>query len=113
MAERLFTLMGWPDLIDDPHFKTNMQRVQHRDELDLIVGVWIAQRTLAEANGPALKRLTSLPALFTTLDNSWKTLTFVNEESWLKSPIEIWVPCLCPTLCHGSHGLQVPSVTRS
>ena len=45
MAERIFTTIGHPELITDPRFRTNDDRVRHRDELDLIIGAVIATRT--------------------------------------------------------------------
>lgn len=48
MAERLFRAIGRADLIDDPRYRNNVQRVQHADQLDLIVGEFIAARDLAE-----------------------------------------------------------------
>jgi crotonobetainyl-CoA:carnitine CoA-transferase CaiB-like acyl-CoA transferase len=49
MAERLFRLVGREDMIRDPRFKDNSSRVQHRDEVDAIVGGWIARQTRDEA----------------------------------------------------------------
>jgi crotonobetainyl-CoA:carnitine CoA-transferase CaiB-like acyl-CoA transferase len=48
MAERLFRAIGRPDLIDDPRFRTNAGRVRHAEELDAIIGAFIAERTQAE-----------------------------------------------------------------
>lgn len=49
MAERVFRVVGRPDAIDDPRFKTNAARVRHRDEVDGLVAEWVAQRTQEEA----------------------------------------------------------------
>ncbi|WP_445504575.1 CaiB/BaiF CoA transferase family protein [Microvirga sp. G4-2] len=48
MAERLFRSIGRPDLIDDPRFRTNADRVRNADALDAIIGAFIAERTQAE-----------------------------------------------------------------
>jgi crotonobetainyl-CoA:carnitine CoA-transferase CaiB-like acyl-CoA transferase len=48
MAERLFRAIGRADMIDDPRFRTNTDRVHNIDECDGIVAAWIAERTLAE-----------------------------------------------------------------
>lgn len=48
MAERLFRAMGRADLIDDPRFRGNADRVRHAGELDAIIGAFIAERTQAE-----------------------------------------------------------------
>jgi crotonobetainyl-CoA:carnitine CoA-transferase CaiB-like acyl-CoA transferase len=44
MAERVFRVIGRPDMINDPRFRTNPDRVRHREEVDEIVGGWIAER---------------------------------------------------------------------
>ncbi len=49
MAERTLRTIGRPELIDDPRFKTNADRVRHAPELDAIIGAFIAQYTQAEA----------------------------------------------------------------
>ena len=48
MTERLFAAIGRGDLNADPRFRTNAERIKRREEVDGIVGAWIAQRTLAE-----------------------------------------------------------------
>jgi crotonobetainyl-CoA:carnitine CoA-transferase CaiB-like acyl-CoA transferase len=48
MAERLFQAIGRPDLVDDPRYRTNADRVRRAEELDAIIGEFIAQRTQAE-----------------------------------------------------------------
>src|SRR5207253_8235144 len=48
MAERLFRSIARPELIDDPRYRTNAERVKHRTELDAIIGDFIAKRTQAE-----------------------------------------------------------------
>jgi crotonobetainyl-CoA:carnitine CoA-transferase CaiB-like acyl-CoA transferase len=48
MAERTFRAIGRPELIDDPRYRTNAERVKRAAELDAIIGAFIAQRTQAE-----------------------------------------------------------------
>jgi len=48
MAERLFAAIGRPDLIDDPRFRTNADRVGNIEALDDIIGAFIASKTLAQ-----------------------------------------------------------------
>jgi len=48
MAERVFRVIGREDMIDDPKFRTNPDRVKHRDEVDAVIGGWIAERDQAE-----------------------------------------------------------------
>jgi crotonobetainyl-CoA:carnitine CoA-transferase CaiB-like acyl-CoA transferase len=44
MAERIFHTIGRPELIDDPRFRTNDDRLANCDELDAIIGAFIGQR---------------------------------------------------------------------
>jgi crotonobetainyl-CoA:carnitine CoA-transferase CaiB-like acyl-CoA transferase len=48
MAERLFRAIGRADMIEDPRFRTNTDRVRNIDACDGVVAAWIAERTLAE-----------------------------------------------------------------
>jgi formyl-CoA transferase len=48
MAERLFRSIGHPEFITDPRYATNAERVKHAEELDAVIGEFIAQRTQAE-----------------------------------------------------------------
>ncbi len=48
MAERTFRAIGRPDLVDDPRYQTNADRVQRAEELDAIIGAFVAARTQAE-----------------------------------------------------------------
>lgn len=48
MAERLFRSIGRADLIEDPRYRSNAERVKHAEALDAIIGAFVAQRTQAE-----------------------------------------------------------------
>jgi crotonobetainyl-CoA:carnitine CoA-transferase CaiB-like acyl-CoA transferase len=48
MAERVFASIGRPELIEDPRYKTNAERVKNAEELDAIIGEFIGRRTQAE-----------------------------------------------------------------
>lgn len=48
MAERLLRAIGRPELVSDPRFATNAERLKNADALDAIVGEFIAQRTQKE-----------------------------------------------------------------
>lgn len=48
MAERLFRAIGRPELIADPRYRTNSDRLDNVEALDAIVGQFMAARTLAE-----------------------------------------------------------------
>lgn len=44
IAERVMRLVGHPEVIDEPWFKSGAERAQHTDILDKMVGDWIAAR---------------------------------------------------------------------
>jgi formyl-CoA transferase len=48
VAERVFRAIGRPELIDDPRFATNNDRLEHIDDLDRVIGDWIGSHTLDE-----------------------------------------------------------------
>ena len=48
MAHRTFDAIGRPDMKDDPKFATNPARLQNVEELDAIIGAFIAARSLKE-----------------------------------------------------------------
>ena len=49
MAERIFRTIGRPELVEDPRFKTNADRLKNVEALDRILGDFFAQYTQAEA----------------------------------------------------------------
>jgi crotonobetainyl-CoA:carnitine CoA-transferase CaiB-like acyl-CoA transferase len=48
VAERVLTLVGRPDVVKEEWFRSGAERAKHADELDMIVGSWIAERPLHE-----------------------------------------------------------------
>jgi crotonobetainyl-CoA:carnitine CoA-transferase CaiB-like acyl-CoA transferase len=48
MAERVFRSIGRPDLVDNPRYRTNEDRVKNAAELDAIIGPFIAEKTQPE-----------------------------------------------------------------
>ena len=49
VALRLFTIIGHADALEDPRFATMAARVEHREEVDRMIGEWIATRTREDA----------------------------------------------------------------
>ena len=49
MAKRIFEIIGRAEMIDDPRFHTNTDRVKHRPLVDEAVGAWFATKTRDEA----------------------------------------------------------------
>ncbi|WP_433533169.1 CaiB/BaiF CoA transferase family protein [Micromonospora sp. CA-263727] len=50
IAERVLRLVGHPEVIDEPWFRTGAGRAAHADELDAYVGDWIGARTREEVS---------------------------------------------------------------
>jgi len=48
IAERVVTLVGRPDLAEEPWFASGASRAEHADEIDGAVGAWIAQHSRDE-----------------------------------------------------------------
>jgi crotonobetainyl-CoA:carnitine CoA-transferase CaiB-like acyl-CoA transferase len=48
MAERLFAVLGQPELIHDVRFRTNSDRLRNVDQLDEFIQSWIAERSQDE-----------------------------------------------------------------
>lgn len=48
IAARIMTLVGHPEVIDQPWFADGRGRVAHADELDAFIGEWISQRDCYE-----------------------------------------------------------------
>lgn len=46
VAERVMRLVGHPEVIDEPWFRSGAERARHADALDAAVGAWIAERDL-------------------------------------------------------------------
>jgi crotonobetainyl-CoA:carnitine CoA-transferase CaiB-like acyl-CoA transferase len=49
MAKRVFEVIGRPEMIDDPRFRTNSDRVRNRGAVDEAMGAWFAGKTRDEA----------------------------------------------------------------
>jgi crotonobetainyl-CoA:carnitine CoA-transferase CaiB-like acyl-CoA transferase len=48
VAERVLRLVGHPEVIDEPWFRSGAERARHSEELDAMVGEWIGRRPFAE-----------------------------------------------------------------
>lgn len=55
LTERLFREMGRADLITDPRFKSNRDRLANVEALDEIVGAWVLERTQADCIAQLVK----------------------------------------------------------
>jgi crotonobetainyl-CoA:carnitine CoA-transferase CaiB-like acyl-CoA transferase len=48
IAERVMKLVGHPEVVEEPWFRSAAERAQHADQLDAMVGDWIAAREAVE-----------------------------------------------------------------
>ena len=48
LAERVFRTIGRSEMIDNPKYRTNQDRVRHKDEVNKAVADWVAQHTRDE-----------------------------------------------------------------
>ena len=48
IAERVFRVIGRADMIDNPRYRTNQDRVRHKDEVNGAVAEWVGKRTRDE-----------------------------------------------------------------
>lgn len=49
VARRIFEIIGRADMNDDPRFRSNSERLKHRDLVDEAIGAWFADRSHDEA----------------------------------------------------------------
>ncbi len=49
VARRIFEIIGRADMNDDPRFRSNSERLKHRDLVDDAIGAWFAVRSHDEA----------------------------------------------------------------
>ena len=48
IAERVLRLVGHPEVIDEPWFRSGAERAKHADSLDAMVGDWIARHSMKQ-----------------------------------------------------------------
>jgi len=48
IADRVMRIVGWPEVVDEPWFRSARGRYEHVEELDARVAAWIGARTRAE-----------------------------------------------------------------
>ncbi len=68
IAERVLTLVGHPEVIDEPWFASGRTRAEHADLLDEYVGSWIAQRTRDEVIAAFTEAGAAVAPIYTAKD---------------------------------------------
>ncbi|MEU6075764.1 CoA transferase [Micromonospora sp. NPDC047074] len=68
IAERVLRLVGHPEVIDEPWFRTGAGRVAHADQLDAYVGDWIGARTRDEVTRAFTEAGAAVAPVYTAKD---------------------------------------------
>ena len=68
IAERVMHLVGHPEFIDEPWFKSGSERAKHADELDPVVSEWISKRTKEEVVGAFEEVNTAIAPIYSIED---------------------------------------------
>jgi crotonobetainyl-CoA:carnitine CoA-transferase CaiB-like acyl-CoA transferase len=68
VARRVLTLVGHPELTEEPWFSTSNGRVTHVDEIDDYVATWIAQRPAEEVVAAFTEAGAALAPVYTAAD---------------------------------------------
>ncbi len=68
IAERVMHLVGHPEVTLEPWFAAGVTRAAHADELDAMVGGWIAERTRAEVEQAFAEAGAAVAPVFTAAD---------------------------------------------
>jgi crotonobetainyl-CoA:carnitine CoA-transferase CaiB-like acyl-CoA transferase len=86
--ERLALTIGRPDIIADPRFATNPSRIENAEELDQIVGAWIAAHDFEEVmrlfagNGVSGGPVNSIRDIFESKHaQARETIVYVDDEA--------------------------------
>jgi crotonobetainyl-CoA:carnitine CoA-transferase CaiB-like acyl-CoA transferase len=80
IVRRVLELTGGQSAADDPRFQTNADRVRHVEDIDAIVGGWIARHDLAEVV-EAFERVEAAIAPIYNIEQIFRDPQFVARES--------------------------------
>ncbi|MEV0375588.1 CoA transferase [Streptomyces sp. NPDC050636] len=68
MAERVLHLVGRPDLVEQPWFRSGTGRAEHVEELDAVVGGWIGERDSADVIAAFEKAQAAIAPIYSSAD---------------------------------------------
>ncbi len=85
MAERLFHAIGRADMITDPRFATNANRLAHRGQVDDIVSAWFTARTRAQVMAIMIKAGVTAAPLYDISDIA-EDIHFVERGIFVEMP---------------------------
>ncbi len=101
MAERVLVKIGRPELVKDPRFATNIERVKNGIELDEIIGGFIAARDLEEN----LKYFDEAGVTIGPVNDISQIVQdpyVLEREALIEIPTRIWANCRHILSCRGS-----------
>ena len=112
MAERVFRMIGRADMIDDPRYRTNMDRLKHREEVDAAVGAWIKTKSLAEVAAIFEEQEITASPIYEQ-DDIAKDPHFIEREVVVEVPDADlgWAPMqnVCPRLSDTPGSIRAPA----
>lgn len=68
LFRRLMKLVGHPELAEDPRYANAVERIEHEEELEAIIGAWIGERDLDEAERLLIESDVVASRIFTVED---------------------------------------------
>jgi formyl-CoA transferase len=85
IAERIFAAIGRTDLVEDPRFATNRERIKHADEVDDLLVEWISARDRAEVLEVLVASEAAVGPIYTIAD-------ILEDEHFKERPMFVRVP---------------------
>ena len=87
LAARIFAAVGRAEMIEDPRFATNQARLDHREEIDEIIGEWIGERDREECLG-VFRNAGATVAPVNDIGDIMEDPHFVEREILIETPDE-------------------------
>ena len=112
LAARIFAAVGKADMIEDPRFATNQARLDHREEIDEIIGGWIGERDRDECLA-VFREAGATVAPVNDIGDIMEDPHFVEREILIETPDEDlgWLPMhnIVPRLSETPGGMTRPA----
>ena len=103
-SRRIFELIGRPEMLDDPRFATNSDRVRHRPLVDAAIGAWFADRNQDEALGTMREAGATVGPVYSSADAAVdphfaerEVIVTADDAEWGTLPMHDIVPRLSAT----------------
>lgn len=104
IAERVMRLVGHPQVIDEPWFKDHTGRVEHQEDLDRLIGAWIADRTSVEVQAAFEEQQAVIGPIYSIADifedpqyKARDTITTVDDPILGRARVQNAIPRLVDT----------------